>query len=321
MSGAISHFHERTGLCDASDAPSESGPLPSRPLHMNGPVPPSTLAKPFDPSELARSIKDLPALPSALVAAVHALSDDKATASACIAAIERDTALVACMLRLANSALYGARGHVASVSDAVQMLGLRTVASVVAAVSMRSTLVQLNCVGFSFERHWRHALTTAILARQLAQAASQDPGEAFLAGLLHDVGELILVRSCPEKVAQAIRHSKENAIDLYLSERWIVGASHDRIGANVARHWHFPSSIVDAIGYHHAPMAAQSGETLSLSSLVCLSDALAHSLEPESLLLDNSRGSEKWQQLGLPDDDLALLLQRADQEVAAFASI
>jgi putative nucleotidyltransferase with HDIG domain len=273
-----------------------------------------------DTAAMARCIGELPALPRALLAAVRVLSQDNVPAGECIDAIERDQALATRMLRLANSAFYGARGQVSSIGDAVQMLGMRTVASVVAAVSLRSTLAQLKCEAFSFEAYWQHALSAAIIARELSRPAAHDPGEAFLAALLHDVGQLILVMSHPEQAERALQLSQETGIDLYESERQVIGISHDAVGADVARHWHFPASIVSAIAAHHTPLPPEPGDRLSLSALIHLADALAQRLDSGEHSCGVPGDEDTRACLQLTEDSLQQLFARTEQEIAAFSA-
>ena len=166
----------------------------------------------LEPAAWARCIGQLPSLPSAFIAAVKVLSEDDVPASACIEAIERDQALTVRVLRLANSAFYGVPGKVSRIGDAVQMLGVRTVASTLAAVSLRSTLGSLRCEGFNFDTYWRHTLCTALTARELAKLTSLDAGEAFLLGLLHDVGQLVLAMTSPELEAHALRLCRSQGV-------------------------------------------------------------------------------------------------------------
>lgn len=276
--------------------------------------------EPPDSKALARCIGELPALPLALMVAIRALSSDDLPASACVDAVERDQSLAMCLLRLANSAFYGARGQVASVEDAVGMLGLRTVASVVAAVSMRSTLALVQCNGFRFETYWRHALTTAVIARELARPATLDPGEAFLAGLLHDVGQLLLVVAHADWAERAFQLSRDEQIDLCEAERILIGVGHDEVGAEVMRHWHFPERLVNAVAAHHAPLSAEPGDRLSLSALVRMSDLLAHHIEADNSEPVDVAALDGWESLCQDETFLSALLERTQQELSVFES-
>ncbi len=276
--------------------------------------------EPPDSKALARCIGELPALPLALMVAIQALSSDDLPASACVDAVERDQSLATRLLRLANSAFYGARGQVASVEDAVGMLGLRTVASVVAAVSMRSTLALVQCNGFRFETYWRHALTTAVIARELARPATLDPGEAFLAGLLHDVGQLLLVVAHADWAERAFQLSRDEQIDLCEAERILIGVGHDEVGAEVMRHWHFPERLVNAVAAHHAPLSAEPGDRLSLSALVRMSDLLAHHIEADNSEPVDVAALDGWESLCLDETFLSALLDRTQRELSVFES-
>lgn len=231
------------------------------------------------PVAWARCIGELPSLPSAFLAAVKVLSEDDSPASACIEAIARDQALTVRVLHLANSAFYGATGQVSRIGDAVQMLGLRTVASTLAALALRTTLGSVRCEGFCFEAYWRHTLCTALSARELAKLVSLDAGEAFLLGLVHDVGQLILAMTSPVLEARALRICRSEGVNLHEAEMRVFGVSHAEVGAAVARQWNFPPLIAEAIAGHHRPARAPADGRLDLGHLLHLADRMAHGLE------------------------------------------
>lgn len=270
----------------------------------------------LEPTAWARCIGQLPSLPSAFIAAVKVLSEDDAPAAGCIEAIERDQALTVRVLRLANSAFYGAPGHVSRIGDAVQMLGLRTVASTLAAVSLRATLGALRCEGFSFDTYWRHTLCTALAARELAKIVSLDAGEAFLLGLLHDVGQLVLAMTSPELQAQALRLCRTENLTMHAAEHRVFGVSHPEVGAAVARQWNFPARIAEAIAGHHTPVPIAAGQRLVFSNLVHLANHMAHGLDTsspadiEALLVD-----PLWSVLGTSEQRLRDLAERVGGEL------
>lgn len=269
----------------------------------------------LNPADWARCIRELPSLPSAFIAAVEVLGQDHAPASACIEAIERDQALTVRVLRLANSAFYGAPGQVSRIGDAVQMLGLRTVASTLAAISLRATLGTLRCEGFDFEAYWRHSLCTAISARELAKLASLDAGEAFLLGLLHDVGQLILAISNPALEAQVLQLCRSEGMAMHEAEQRVFGVSHAEVGAAVVRQWNFPVTLSAAMAGHHLPAHRPTGEGLDFRHLLHLADQLAHGLEtapPDStpLLAD-----PLWPALKTSEQHLHDLSQRITAEL------
>lgn len=233
----------------------------------------------LDDGEISRRIHELPPLPRALTEALRVVRDDALSADGCARAIEQDATLAARVLRLANSPFYGACGRVSSVGDAVRLLGLRTVASVVVAVSMRSMLAQWPGDDNQFQAYWKHAVATATAARELARNAGAEPDEAFLAGLLHDLGRLVLAVFLPGPVRLIRALSVSEDIDSRDAEVRVIGRSHDDVGAAVARHWLLPEAIVAAIAWHHTPSAVVEPGAAALAAVVHVADAIAHAMD------------------------------------------
>ncbi|MGS5085676.1 HDOD domain-containing protein [Hydrogenophaga sp. A37] len=273
----------------------------------------------LEPAAWARCIVQLPSLPSAFIAAVKVLSEDNVPASACIEAIERDQALTVRVLRLANSAFYGVPGKVSRIGDAVQMLGVRTVASTLAAVSLRSTLGSLRCEGFCFDTYWRHTLCTALTARELAKLTSLDAGEAFLLGLLHDVGQLVLAMTSPELQAHALRLCRSQGVPMHEAERRVFGVAHPEVGAAVARQWNFPAHISEAIAGHHAPAPITAGQRLAFSDLGHLANHMAHGLDTSPIDIETLLADPLWSVLGTSEQRLRHLAERVCAELQLMA--
>lgn len=282
-------------------------------------APPPVPATLWPMADWAHCIGRLPSMPGAFVAAVDVLSRDDVPASVCIEAIERDQALTVRMLRLANSSFYGAPGQVARVGDAIQMLGLRTVASTLAAISLRAMLGALRCEGFNFETYWSHSLRTAMAARELAQRVSQDAGKAFLLGLVHDVGQLILAMTSPAQEARALKLGRLEGVPLHAAERRVLGVSHAEVGAAVARKWNFPASIADAIAHHHEPAHMPPGEQLDLGHLLPLANRLAHVLEDPANDLAPLLADPTWPAMRTSEQLLRDLMQRVRDELDAMS--
>lgn len=254
--------------------------------------------------DLARRVDALPALPAALTEVARALGGERLSANRAIALIEQDQALAGRTLRLANSAFYGVPGRVASIGDAVRLLGLRTVAGVLTAAAMHDLLRVDACPAFRFQVYWRHAIGTALAARALAPAAGHDADEAFLAGLMHDIGQLVLAAFDPLPAGAALALARADDLPAASAEQAVLGLTHPLVGALVAEHWQFPRRIADAIGHHHAPLAAAAGDRVSLSALVQMADAITHALD---LAHDDREAvpalaATDWQALGLAPD-------------------
>lgn len=259
----------------------------------------------LDTAALARRIADLPPLPQALREALRVLRDERLSATRCVELVERDQALAVRVLRLANSPFYGMSGRVASVGDAVQLLGLRTVAGVLAAVALRSSLADLSSRGFDFEAYWRHAAACGVAARALAGDAGLDGDEGFLAGLLHDIGLLVLAAMCPDEAGQVRAVCREEGVALHEAELRVLGMTHADVGARVAAAWNLPHAIVDAIACHHKARHGTDRLVADLPMLIEAADHWAHLLDgPEPATGQAAEDGQRLVQarLGLSDE-------------------
>lgn len=274
----------------------------------------------FDADTFARRMAALPALPRAMAAVMRALGRDSVSAADCIQAIEHEVDLAARLLRLANSPFYGMPGRVGSVGDAVRLLGLRPVASVVAAVSVQQMLAPLRPPGFDLEAYRAHALATATAARELAPLGLQDPEEAFVAGLLHDVGRLVLALFEPAAAAQALQHSQAMGVTTSEAEARVLGITHEAVGAGIARQWHLPDSIVQAIASHHRPSGLDADGVASLGAIVHIANAVGHALADPAPSWDTLPGvtATAWGALVVGEDPLPRVLSRVAEGTALW---
>ena len=277
----------------------------------------------IDIAGLARRVTELPPLPQAVLEVMLVLQREQLSATRSIALIEQDQALAARVLRLANSAFYGMPGRVGSIGDAVRMLGLRTVASVLTAVAMHNAIRVDACAGFHFPDYWRHAIGSALAARALAGAAGCDADEAFLAGLMHDIGQLALAAFEPDKTASALALARSANLSAEGAELAVLGLSHPAVGARVAQHWRFPAAICQAIALHHTPEPASAGRRISLSGLVQLADAVAHGLDfnHDADEAVPAVAPAAWQCLGLSDAEALRILATVEQATREMSGI
>jgi putative nucleotidyltransferase with HDIG domain len=229
-------------------------------------------------TQLRSQINALPVLPQAAMDALAALRDDRLDAEQCAEPIAHDPALTARLLRIANSAFYGVSGRVSCVSDAVHMLGRRTVGNAVTAATVIGQFRPVDVPGFAFAEFWRHAIGVAIAARALARQTQQDEDVAFTAGLLHDIGRLALATCFPHELAQALSYVAEADISFNEAEHERLGVDHADLGAMIATHWRLPDVVAQTIYSHHRPTAAADGG-FALAHIVHLADAITHALD------------------------------------------
>ncbi|MBI3634947.1 MAG: HDOD domain-containing protein [Candidatus Rokubacteria bacterium] len=200
-------------------------------------------------------LSDLPSISPVLAQLVATLGREDASVADVSQIIREDPVIAARVLRAANSAAYAGRAPVTSIREALLRLGLARVrrlalvASLYAAVPVRGTRAARDAV-------WRHSLGVAHTAEILARHAtiapeSADPESAFLAGLLHDIGLLVLESHYPRECAAARRHALAQQVPLPVAELAVLAVDHGELGALLATHWSLPPSITAAIRSHH----------------------------------------------------------------------
>lgn len=236
---------------------------------------------------------NLPSLPAVVSKIIAAVDDPRASVSRLNELIEQEPALATKMLRLANSAYFGRRNGIVSLSQCALVLGFNTIRSLALSASVQRIMLGSGVMNFDPLAFWRHALGTGVGARGLARRAGADGEAAMAAGLVHDIGILVLDVVAQPEYEQALALVKEGLPELE-AEKKILGATHPEVGGWLATKWKLPESIVAAISWHHQPGSA--GNNAQLASLVKLADELAITLDgggrassvPESLWQDAS---------------------------------
>jgi putative nucleotidyltransferase with HDIG domain len=161
------------------------------------------------------------------------------------------------LLQIVNSAFLQPGMHISNVKQAVNLLGIDNVKNLVLMVEVVSPLKSaFDTEDFQFDHLWEHSMTVAKYAMAISQSESDDEKvayDAFTAGLLHDVGKLILATKMPEKFHAAFELARENHISLFQAEKQIFGATHAQVGGYLLELWGLPDPIVEAITWHDYP--------------------------------------------------------------------
>jgi HD-like signal output (HDOD) protein len=191
------------------------------------------------------------------------------------ALIERDAGLASKLLKSANSAYYGAPGKIKTVSQAISVMGLSAVRSIVVGQAYQQ-MTSVRGASKRFDRlaFWQHSLATASAARVLAKLKGwRDPEEAFLAGLLHDAGRLVMDKFLPNEFDQILTLALERVIPLFDAEREVLGYTHVEVGDLLGAEWNMPESMRDALRRHHDDV---SFDECPLGCLIHAANVLAH---------------------------------------------
>jgi putative nucleotidyltransferase with HDIG domain len=213
--------------------------------------------------ELVDGTKDLQALPSTTLQLMRLLDDDTVEADEVLAVIGKDPSLTSNLLKLCNSSYYGLRRKVASAREALILLGNKTIVTLAFATSMGDVLRgPLSAYRLDRNMLWHHALGTALGAGYLVEATGGKGQKevAFTAGLVHDIGKLILNR--PLKNGMDIMAEDCDFQCLLEAESSTLGFDHAEAGAVLGEAWNFPAALVDIIRFHHRPLETEENPDL-----------------------------------------------------------
>ena len=265
--------------------------------------------------ELHTRVRELPALPKVVTDLLAALRRDDVAIDQLALTIAHDQALTAKTLRLANCPFYGVPGRVTSIRDAINILGVRSLASAMTAAAVAGSFAQTHCKGFDFGAYWTHSIGTALCAQTVARSLRLDDNTAFTAGLLHDIGRLALASCFPLPYAAAIEWRAARDCQMLDAEKAVLGMDHAEVGARIARHWNFAPVVIEAIAGHHCP--ASDGQA-SLVDIVHVADNIAHALDlaaaEDELVPPLSLPS--WQRLAVTPEQCERVFHCAESELA-----
>ena len=228
--------------------------------------------------QLTTCLKNLPSLPALQNQLTEELCQDSPSLERIGKIISRDLGLTAKMLQLVNSAFFGLAQPISNPADAAIYLGLNTIRSLALSVEIFSQYDQQRCQLFSLEVLASHSWTTGVMARCVAQQERQELKvleQCFLAGLLHDVGQLILAFGLHEEYSAIIARAKAENLPVWQVEQETLGASHAEVGAYLLALWGLPNPIIEAVALHHQPARCVAPE-FSPVIAVHAADVFAH---------------------------------------------
>jgi len=262
--------------------------------------------------ERIKSSKNLPTLPHILLRIIEVCNGEETNFKELSKIIEMDPALTSNILRIINSPYFSLPNKVFNLDQALVLIGMDAVKNIAISASIHHVFkTKEEATSLYLKAFWRHSLLCALLARTLAKKLQYaNPDEAFLTGLLHDMGKLLLWVNLPKEYGEIVASAKSNSERL-LSEEAKLGALHSEVGAWIIGEWNFPTLVTDAVLYHHEPLF-RIVEAFALVKIVYLANILSKEEE--------SSGFEAAESLfGLSQGETAALLDEAKGDLAGTA--
>jgi putative nucleotidyltransferase with HDIG domain len=221
-------------------------------------------------------IKEIRSFPQFVVETLRKLNDPDSSAHDVAASLSRDEGLVIRTLKLANSAAYGISRVISSVAEAIALLGYKNISSIVLAASVYSVMDK-PLAGYALDRGmlWRHSLTVAYSSRYIAQLTKKGlPEEAYVGGLLHDIGKVVLNDYVRFGYGIIVKMVEEQQIPFLEAEIQVLGFDHAMVGAMLVEKWGLPEPYKYAVAHHHSPNNLAEPKHQNLVDVVHLANSL-----------------------------------------------
>ncbi|GAC1431198.1 MAG: HDOD domain-containing protein [Burkholderiaceae bacterium] len=278
---------------------------------------PAALLK-LNADEVVREVQNLPAIPAVVLDLLNNVDQEDIDIGTLARKVSHDQALTAKVLRFANSSFFGSQSRATTIQQAISLLGLQSVRHLILATALARHFADGSCVGFDRQAFWRHSIGTAVCCKVLAMHLHLNQDYAFTAGLLHDIGRLVLVSRFPDQYAAVISYRASADCLLMDAEQAVLGTDHVTVGRALAIHWNFSEIIQKAIAGHHAPEAFGKA---SIASIVHVANSIVHALDlgavEDDLVTPVSKAA--WDGLGMHEDHYARIFRETEMQFEAVS--
>lgn len=233
---------------------------------------------PIEARELVKGVGKLASLPEVCMRVNEMVDDPSSSAAAIGKVISRDTALTAQLLRLANSSFYNFPSNIDTISRAITIIGERELRYLVLALSAVRAFSGIPIELSNMASFWRHSVYTAVLARLIASRCHVLHSERlFVAGLLHDIGLLVILHRIPELERVALQRAHTGHEELEKAEQEVLGCDHAAVGRALLEQWKLPTVLCETVGCHHNVAAAE--EARLDAAIVHIANVIANRAE------------------------------------------
>ncbi|MGR9052505.1 MAG: HDOD domain-containing protein [Gammaproteobacteria bacterium] len=269
----------------------------------------------WTPEKLADQVLTVTSLPTVYIKLVEAANDKMTSSHDFVAIIGEDVGLSVRLMKLVNSSFFGYPSKIDSLNRAVTIVGINQLQDLALATSILELFKNIPNDYVTMESFWKHSIACGVMARTLANYRREFNIErAFVSGLLHDVGRLVMLMLIPEAVKTVFDTARAENRLLYRTENDLLGFTHATVGGALLKKWKLPEQIVYAVNYHHNPSAA--ARFKADVALVHVADLMitALAIENSGEKLVPPLDTEAWDALGLSENIVDILLDDFERQ-------
>lgn len=275
-------------------------------------------------SELVTDISGLVTLPEVYLHINRVVDDPNCSAANIAKAVSKDPSFTVRLLQIANSSLYHFSSRVDTVEKAAILIGTSQIRNLALSMSAVSSFAGLPNDLVSMENFWKHSLLCALAAKHLAREMRRcDPDALFTAGLLHDIGELVIFNRLPEQAKESLILVLDGAEELQVNEaeQQVIGLNHAEVGAELARKWNLPPMIEECIACHHRIDNAQ--RSPREAALIHIANVVAQMAELDSLdpIDVPPIDPRSWEITGLTEESVEPAMRAAQEEITEIEKL
>ena len=266
---------------------------------------------------LLQQDSELSSLPEIFIRVSNLLDDENSSTVQIGQVVETDPSLTTRILKMVNSAYYGFPHTVSSISQAISILGRDRLRQILIGAVLGGVFGNMKNSVFQMEDYWYHSVKTAILSRLLSKQSDlgEESESLFTAGLLHQIGRLILAQKLPEQAQQVQQAVDEQGENIYQAEQRIFGFDHCQVGAAFIEQWGLPDLLIAVARYHNTPdQEDEFREEVRMVNLAKNISFIVEPFEPEDIAyaLEDVPG---WKSTGLDEEQIAEACRAADEQV------
>ncbi|MEE9256566.1 MAG: HDOD domain-containing protein [bacterium] len=266
-------------------------------------------------SDLISKDSKVPSLPTIFLQINEAVNKPRSTMRDIARIISADQGLSARLLRIVNSAFYGFPSKIDTISRAITIIGTKQLRDLALATTVIQMFRGMPTKLVNINSFWRHSVACGISSRILASYHSESNIEHFfVAGLLHDIGRLLIYKEAPSQAKDVLAQSRKKNELLHLVERDVLGFDHAEVGGLLLKAWRLPASLEEAVRFHHRP--ARAPRFPMEASMTHLADLIANALQMGSSgerFVPHLEG-EAWNRLGISTSVLRPAVQQIDRQ-------